>query len=730
MAGCLVERGMMARIHELLGQLRASNPSLAAEIEREVDALSERRAFGLNFERHTPEAVELPGRKVRVGDKVRVQPPRGELPKVANRTLYRVVSIERRDDVREATIAPLSAEFEAAQAGDGWRSANVDDLVVVAEFRDPIYPGLVSTGRVERGGDRPFHAVINAENFHALQTLLFTHRGQVDAIYIDPPYNTGARDWKYNNDYVEGDDLYRHSKWLAFIERRLLLAKELLNPDDSVLIVTIDEKEYLRLGLLLEQTFPEGTIEMVTSVISAKGVARFGQFSRVEEYIFTVRFGSQEVGLGESNMLDESRSASAKVGKPIDWLGLRRREPSARRGARPKQFYPVFIDSHTGFVHSVGDPIPNEIDRLSVPSPPGTFAAWPLLPDGTEGLWGITPETARTYLASGYFRARNYKPETKYVAVQYLPSGTVAAIEAGDVEVSGRDEDGAVIATYKSAKGVIPKRVWNMTSHNAETSGTNIISALLPGRRFPFPKSLYAVEDVLRFFVGDKPDATIVDFFAGSGTTLHATLRLNKQDGGRRRSVAITNNEVGADEQANLRKQGLRPGDPEWEQWGICDYITKPRVRAAVEGKTPDGQPIKGDYKFTDVFPMADGIEENVEFFTLTYEAPMRVQSNREFARIAPFLWLRAGSRGRRIESLDSGWDVTDAYGVLADLDQTDAFLAALTENPAAKVAYIVTDEDRLFEAIARELPPGVEPVRLYQSYLSNFEIDAMRSVR
>jgi len=146
---------------------------------------------------------------------------------------------------------------------------------------------------------------------------------------------------------------------LAFIERRLLLAKELLNPADSVLIVTIDEKEYLRLGLLLEQSFPEAEIEMVTSVVSSKGVARFGEFSRVEEYIFTVRLGAQEVALSEGNMLDGSRSATAKVGKPVDWLGLRRREPSARRGARPKQFYPVFVDSKTGYIHSIGDEITN-----------------------------------------------------------------------------------------------------------------------------------------------------------------------------------------------------------------------------------------------------------------------------------------------------------------------------------------------------------------------------------
>jgi adenine-specific DNA-methyltransferase len=115
-----------------------------------------------------------------------------------------------------------------------------DDLVVVAEFRDTIYPGLVSTGSVQLGGDKPFHTVINGENYHVLKALTYRHRGNVDAIYIDPPYNSGARDWKYNNDYVEGDDLYRHSKWLAMMERRLRLAQGSLNPADSVLIITID----------------------------------------------------------------------------------------------------------------------------------------------------------------------------------------------------------------------------------------------------------------------------------------------------------------------------------------------------------------------------------------------------------------------------------------------------------------------------------------------------------
>lgn len=718
----------MSRLNDLLYQLRAKEPALAQDLEREFAALADRRAFGLNFERHVPEAVELPGRKVRKSDKVRRLPARGATPKKSDDELWRVLGIDRASGT--ASLERLDATGVDGEVTPSPTEAAVDDLVVVAEFRDPIYPGLVSSGSVARGAGKPFHTVINAENFHALQTLLFTHRGKVDAIYIDPPYNSGAKDWKYNNDYVESDDLYRHSKWLAFMERRLLLAKELLNADDSVLIVTIDEREYLRLGLLLEQTFPEAQMEMVTSVISSKGVARFGQFSRVEEYIFTLRFGTQEVALSESNMLDESRSASAQVGKPVDWLGLRRREPSARRGARPKQFYPVFVDLKTGHVQSVGDEISDEIDRLSIPAPPGTFAVWPLLPNGTEGLWGITPETARAYLAGGYLRARNYKPESKYVAIQYLPGGTVRAIESGDIEVAGHDDDGAVIATYRSAKGVIPKRVWNMTSHNAETGGTALLSKLLPGRRFPFPKSLFAVEDVLRFFVLNKPDATIVDFFAGSGTTAHAVMRLNRQDGGRRQSILVTNNEVAADEQSALRKAGQRPNDPEWERWGICEYITKPRIEAAITGTTPDGEPVKGDYKFTDVFPIAEGFEENVEFFTLTYEAPLRVASHREFVKIAPLLWMRAGSRGSRIDDISAGWAVADSYGVLAELDHTEEFLKAVASTgDDLTIAYIVTDEDRLFESVSRELPDHVQPVRLYEAYLRNFEIESGRGV-
>ena len=177
-----------------------------------------------------------------------------------------------------------------------------------------------------------------------------------------------------------------------------------------------------------------------------------------------------------------------------------------------------------------------------------------------------------------------------------------------------------------------------------------------------------------------------------------------------------------ADEQKALREQGLRPGDAEWEQWGICDYITKPRVQAAITGKTPDGEPIKGDYKFTDEFPMADGFEENAEFFTLTYETPGRRQPQPRLRAHRAAAVAACGQRGRRIDKLPAeGWEVVDTYGLLVDLDKATPFLKAVRKAKDLRIAYIVTDDDRRFQALARRLPEGVEPVRLYESYLTNF---------
>lgn len=717
----------MSRLTDLIAQAKAKDPQLGADLDREFKVLSSRLPFGLNFERHRPEAVELPQRPIRKGDKVRVLPPRGSTKKGDPR-LWQIKAVRKLDGGKVADLELLG------QIEPETRTAALNDLVVVAEFRDTMYPGLISTGKVQRGGDKPCHTVINGENYHVLKALTYTHRGKVDAIYIDPPYNTGARDWKYNNDYVEGDDLYRHSKWLAMMERRLLVAKELLNPADSVLIVTIDEKEYLRLGLLLEQVFPSVSIRMISTQINPKGVGVNEGFKRVDEYIFIVRFGIQAVtptanvplGSKPSDVIDKTEEGCnddppQRIG--LDWQTARRRDLQSVRPTRPAQFYPIYVNDATGRIEAIGDPIPHGQDRDTAPKRKGCVAVFPVRDDGTEMNWGVTAPTFAERWKKGYARAGKRQPDKPqpYI-IQYLKSGPITDIEEGRAVVEGRNADGSVIAYYDEPGAKAPPTQWNLRSHNAEHYGTKTLKALMPGRKFPFPKSIYAVEDVLRLFVARKTHAVILDFFSGSGTTAHAVMRLNRQDGGKRQCICVTNNEVGADEQEALRKEGLRPGDAGWEQWGICDYITKPRIQAAITGKTPDGLPIKGDYKFTDKFPMADGFEENAEFFTLTYETPIAVNHNRAFERIAPLLWLRAGSRGKRIDKLPAdGWAVVEAYGLLVEVDTATPFIKAVSKAKDLRVSFIVTDDDRRFQAIARRLPDGVEPVRLYESYLTNF---------
>ncbi len=701
----------MSRLTDLIAKAKAKDPQLGADLDREIKILSSRLPFGLNFERHSPEVVELPLRPIRKGDKVRVLPERGSTKK-GDQRLWQVKTIHKTKKVADLELLD-TVEIEI-------QTVPLSDLVVIAEFRDTIWPGLVSTGKVQRGGDKPFHSVINGENYHVLKALTYTHRGKVDAIYIDPPYNTGAKDWKYNNDYVEGDDIYRHSKWLAMMERRLLVAKELLNPVDSVLIVTIDEKEYLRLGLLLEQIFPEARIQMVSSLINPASMPRQSMFGRSDEYIFFMFFGNAapvRMPLDDEWVSSKGRTFTGE----IRWDLVMQSGPASQREDSPAGFYPVYIDPNGPQIAAIGDPLPLGLSHEKTETPDGMIALWPIRKNGSDGRWRLGSNTLRERLSLGHVRVGGNA--NRGYTLYYLPPAEVKKLTDGTYEILGRRPDGSPITSKSETRpSSVPTTQWRVSSHDATQYGSRLLANMMPDRKFPFPKSLYAVEDTLRFFVANKPEAIILDFFSGSGTTAHAVMRLNKQDGGHRQCITVTNNEVSADEQKKLREQGLRPGDPDWEKWGICDYITKPRVQAAITGKTPDGDPVKGNYKFTDEFPMSEGFEENAEFFTLTYEAEKSVSHNLAYARIAPLLWLRAGARGKRIDKVPAeGWAVTDAYGLLSAVDQATPFIEAISHASDVRVAFIVTDDDRHFQSVTRRLPKGVEPVRLYESYLTNF---------
>lgn len=396
----------MAELHELIEKIE--NPELRAQIAEAAKRALKHKQFGLVFEEHLPECTPLYDIPVRKGAKVSVRNGK------ANET-FTVLKIE--DGV--ATCLSKNSK-EAVQF-------TVTDLVTTAELGDPIYPCLQKLDEVCNAPDSGlWHTLIEADNYHALQLLEYLYAGKVDCIYIDPPYNTGAKDWKYNNDYVDGNDEYRHSKWLSFIQKRLEIAKRLLNPKDSVLIVTIDEKEYLHLGCLLEEMFKDARIQMVSSVISPQGNQRKSQFSRIDEYIFFVEIGDAAV---QKLPLDDEWRINSKDQRTthLHWQQLIRNGANGTRAYSPNLFYPIFVSQDGKKFLGVGDPLPLEQDRNTADIPNNVIAIWPLHSDGTEGRWACSTENLLELQKKGYVKLGKLKGNNMYIT--YLQKGMIEKVE-------------------------------------------------------------------------------------------------------------------------------------------------------------------------------------------------------------------------------------------------------------------------------------------------------------
>ncbi len=712
----------MAAINDLINQIE--NVELRERIQKEVDKLSKQKKFGLVFEEHLPECTPLYDVPVRRGSKVARK--HGEVNEI-----YEVLKLEgdnatclRRGETDAVTIA-------------------VDELVTIAEFGEAIYPCLKPIDTVCNAPDSDlWHTLIEADNYHALQLLEYLYAGKVDCIYIDPPYNTGAKDWKYNNNYVDGSDTYRHSKWLSMMQKRLRIAKRLLNPKRSFLVITIDEKEYLHLGCLLEEMFPDARIQMVDSVINRKGVSHKGkkgesereeitQFSRVSEYLFFVMMGRSSIQKSICNMLDTQVTDATidTVPDSVQWLSMLRRGAASRRADKAKHFYPIFVNPQTATITKVGDPIPLNQDRNTVVVPDGSVAVWPMRTNGSEGRWQLKKETFEKALSDGTAKLGSYNKKKDRWAINYLNEGTLEEIEKGSIIITGKDEKGALLLKRISEKLIEPKSVWNQTSHNASEYGTTLLNGII-GKRFEYPKSLYAVEDVLRMCLGDNKHALIVDFFAGSGTTLHAVNLLNSEDNGHRRCILVTNNEVSADEAEALTEQGQHPGDEEWENLGIARYVTWPRTVCSIEGHDVNGEPLKGNYLGSGL-PMADGFKANATYFKLGFLDKNAVALGKQFKEMLPTLWMKAGAIGK-CPVLDG--DIipkvlllpNNRFAVLTDETAFSELERVLAEHPEIETVYIITDYEAGYCTMAKNLHVR-HTYQLYRDYLDHFRVNVAR---
>lgn len=671
----------MAAINDLIARIQ--DPELRMRIEKEVKDLTKQKKFGLVFENHIPEMTLLYDYPISRGCKVIRKSDDDK--KLSEDILWMVMKINK----GKATCVHTATNEE--------QTFDISELICVAKNGEPIYPCLKFVDSVQNAPDSDlWHTLIEADNYHALQLLAYLYPGMVDCIYIDPPYNSGATDWKYNNNYVDGNDSYRHSKWLAMMESRLLLAKKLLNPNDSVLIITIDEKEYNHLGCLLEELFSEAKIQMVSICNMPGGVSRLDEFSRCDEYAYFVKIGKSSpmrLTLGEEWLNGVKNTSKTKV----HWEGLLRTGTNNMRSHRPNLFYPVLVSQDGKKFLGAGDPLSLNEDKNGYLPPEGAKAIWPIHLDGTEGCWRIGKNTLIELYNNHVVRLGGFTP--RGMAINYLKNGEFAKVLNGMYKIKGIKEDNSYDLDDSNYNPTfIPATQWVISTHDASRHGSGMLLRIFNDKRFSFPKSLYAVHDSIRFFVADKPNALILDFFAGSGTTLHAVNLLNREDGGHRRCIMVTNNEVSADEETAFRARGLHKGDEEWEKFGIARYVNWPRTKCSIEGIDVNGQPINGEY----ITSNTQEIMQKRVIKQLSFDIPVGRQGFNVKKQIVALINDKKMPQNSVTDECPYIVKEDASTAILFDINSFDDFFEEIHED--IETIYVVSSNNKAFNAVKREL--------------------------
>jgi adenine-specific DNA-methyltransferase len=633
----------MAAINDLLRQI--PDTSLRSRLEQEFARISKNKKFGLVFEEHIPECTPLYNVPIKRGSTVALKT--GHINDV-----YTVLNLDGDNalcynkSTGDTTNIPLA------------------DLVSVAQFGEPIFPTLQPIASVENAPDSSlWHTLIEADNYHALQLLEYLYPKQVDCIYIDPPYNTGARDWKYNNDYVDSTDSWRHSKWLSMMQKRLKIAKRIL-ADDGVLIVTIDDNEQAHLTMLLNEIFPDRKLFPVPIQHNPRGTQGEKFAVTHETAIFVV---------SKTSEIYKKSHLGGEISNFRKWGNQSERSKTARATT----FYPVIVDKELNIV-KFGDVLPPDEHPAGANVKVGDFIyVYPIDSNGIERKWRYSKKNENEVL-----------PFLKAID----NSGTI------EIHIQRESEN--------------TKTIWTDPLYNAEEYGTKMINSMLD-TTFSYPKSLYAVHDALWHVVSGKPNALIVDFFAGSGTTLHAVNLLNVEDNGNRRCILVTNNEVSEAESKALREKGYQPGDPEWEKHGICRSVTWPRTKYSILGKRDDGTILSGEY-FTNQM-----VSKEVErsFYQLGFiDNPTELTTNAKKQLVS----LLRGKDGKpqlpqSLVKAGSKFIVSDKHSatILFDVNAVDEWLEALEDQDHITDFYIVVKNASTFKEIKTRVSNLLGPINV-----------------
>ena len=436
------------------------------------------------------------------------------------------------------------------------------------------------------------------------------------------------------------------------------------------------------------------------------------------------------------DVIDNSNPNAKEVKKDTIWNSmLRRGSEGSSRKESPNLFYPVWVNEKEKKIECVGDSLALDVDRHEAeknPPKPGLRAVWPIRKDNSEGRWQLGSDTLRNYLEQGIAKLGAYNKKRDQWAILFLKKKQKEQLANGILISRGKNSDGSLILDWNedAEQDREPKTMWVRDWHDASTYGTNLIEKIIPKRSFSFPKSLYAVQDTLRFFVSDKPNALILDFFAGSGTTLHAVNLLNAEDDGNRRCIMVTNNEVSDEEAKILIKQGYQPGDEKWERLGIARYVTWPRTVCSIKGHDVNGKALKDNYLGSDI-PMRGGFKANAAYFKLGFLDKTSVRIGRHFHEMLPILWMKAGCYGacpKLSNQIIPEYMVLpeNRMAVLNDNSRFAKFAEEVGIIPEIETVYLVTDSDADYRSMSKELDVK-QTYQLYRDYLDNFRISSKR---
>lgn len=592
----------------------ATKPSLATTEMADIPTLREACAL-LSREKHPPESQEQ-GRKFSkaLGLEERVWEGGWALYYSKNTQLSMSNGKSLVEMSREELIEQVKQLKKQKKFGLVWED-KPEDVVVQCQTELPVLEEVKDWEIEKLPGDRT-NVIIEGDNYHALSVLNYTHAGKVDVIYIDPPYNTGAKNWKYNNDYVDKDDAYRHSKWLSMMKHRLSAAKGLLKKD-GVLICAIDDNEQAHLGVLIEEIYNAYEQHTVTVVHNPKGV-QGANFSYTHEYaIFAIPMGSKIIS---DRQLSEEE---IYVSNLRNWGG-----ESLRTDAK-NCFYPIIVSN--GEIVTFGDVASNDFHPKASNEiqKNGDVLIWPIDSKGVERKWRY---------------ARQSVDDIKDVLRLKDSKYGIQVMIAKD------------FGTYKT--------VWSDKRYDASEYGTKLLKKIISDCTFDFPKSLYTVYDCISAVVGNRKNALIIDFFAGSGTTGHAVMMLNKEDGGNRQFILCTNNEN-----------------------GIAEEVTYPRIKNVIEG-------------YADV----EGIPANVRYFKTEFVKSETVSDDtrRELlARSTEMICVKEDTYEKEYDNkhFKIYSNAKQMTGILFDLDAIEEFKEKLRKKGLPTSVYVFSLSNDTFDA-------------------------------